>query len=105
MRSGRLRHVVTIQSVALSTADAYGAVSQVWSDVATVRAEVKTLIGLESWRAKQQQPEATDQVLLRYTGDMNSTRRLRFGSRYLYPLSSVPDVRNRQLTVLCREKL
>jgi SPP1 family predicted phage head-tail adaptor len=105
MRAGNLRHRVTIQRVALATADSYGQQTEEWSDVATVWAEVRSLNGIEGWKAKQIQPEASVQVLMRYTSDLTPADRLLYGTRYLHPVSVLPDVRNTQLTILCREQL
>lgn len=105
MRAGKLRERVTIQESALAAADTYGAQAEVWSEVDTVWAEVRMLDGSEAWKAKQAQPEATIQVVMRYTADMTTDKRLLFGTRYLYPLSVVADVRNTEMRILCREKL
>lgn len=105
MRAGQLRHRVTIQRSALGTADSYGAQAEAWSDVLEVWAEVRTLSGLEAWRAKQIQPEAAVQVTMRYQSDFTSADRLLFGTRYLYPLGVESDVRKTRTAALCREKL
>ena len=105
MDAGKLRHRVTIQASALSAADAYGEQTQVWSDVVTVWAEVRTLDGNESWKIKQSQPEASVSVRIRYYADMTSEHRIKFGDRYLYPLSVVPDVLKREMRLVCREQL
>jgi len=105
MRAGRLKHRVTIQQSALAAADTYGDQAETWSDVTTVWAEVRTLDAVESWKAKQSQPEATVQVVMRYTADMNSAARLLFGTRYLYPLSVVENIDKTELRILCKEKL
>lgn len=103
--AGRLTSRVTIQSRVLAVADAYGEQAETWSTVATVFAEVKTLDGTEAWKAMQTQPEATIQVTMRYTSEMTPDKRLLFGERYLYPLSVVPDIRNRELRIMCKERL
>lgn len=105
MRASQLRHRVTIQRSALGTADSYGAQAETWIDVVEVWGEVRTLNGLEAFRAKQIQPEAAVQVLMRYQSDFTSADRLLFDSRYLYPLSVESDVRKTRTTALCREKL
>lgn len=105
MRAGRLQHRVTIERSTLGTADGYGAQAEAWVAVATVWAEVRMLTGSEGWKAKQVQPEATVQVLIRHWSDFTSADRFRFGDRYLYPLSVVPDIRNTELRCLCGEKL
>lgn len=105
MRAGSMRHRVTIQRSALQTADAYGAQVEAWADVKTVWAEVRPLTGSEAWKTKQVQPEATSQVTMRYTSDLTSADRLKFGTRYLYPSSVTYDVRSRETRLLCMEKI
>lgn len=105
MRAGNLRHRVTIQRLALATADAYGEQTEVWSDVATAWAEVRPLTGTEGWKAKQVQPEATSQVNMRYVSDLTSADRLAFGSVFLYPVSVTHDIRRTETRLLCMEKL
>lgn len=105
MPAGRLRHQVTIQEPALGSADVYGEQVEAWADVVTVSAEVRILDAIEAWKAKQSQPEATVQVTTRYNEEMTSDKRLLFGTRYLYPLSVVPDIKNTMMRVLCKEKL
>lgn len=105
MRAGQLRHRVTIQRSALAAANSYGAQAETWSDVATVCAEVLSLYGSEAWKAKQIQPEATTQVRIRYTGTITTADRLKYGTRYLYPLSIVNDEKGIETRMLCGEKL
>ena len=103
--AGSLIHKVTIQQRVLVAADAFGEQAETWLNVTAVWAEVRALNATEAWKAMQSQPEATIQVSMRYTSQMTSDKRLLFGERYLYPLSVVPDVRNCELCVLCKERL
>ena len=103
MQAGQLKDRVTIQAASHGAADAYGEQAQAWADVVTVWAEVETLAGLEAYRARQLSSEASVNVTMRYTTDMTSDKRLRFGARYLYPISVVPDVKKTSMQVLCRE--
>ena len=106
MQAGRLRHRINIESQALQTADDYGQQAVAWSAIASgVAAEVSTLGGLEAWRAKQTQPEATVSVLIRYNSDVTSAVRFVFESRYLYPVSIVPDIKRREMVCMCKEQL
>lgn len=105
MRAGSLRHRVTIQRSALGTADANGEQLEVWSDVSTVWAEVRSLTGSEGWKAKQVQPESSSQITMRYTSDLTTADRLVFLARYLYPLSVTHNVEQTETRLLCMEKL
>jgi len=107
MRSGILRHRLTIQtaSTASSTGNAYNEPVLTWTNDATVPAEVLTLSGDEAVRAAQVQPDATVQVTMRYRSGLTTGKRFRFGDRYLYPVGIVPDPRNTKQVVLCKEQL
>src|SRR3989304_5132322 len=105
MQAGRLRHRVTLQVTALSTADSFGEQTQSWADVERdIPAEVQTLSAIELWKTAQVQPEASVQVFMRYRSDVTSAHRFIYGSRYLYPITVIPDIKNTELTILCKEK-
>lgn len=103
MRAGTLRYRVTIQRNAMDAANAYGEQIELWSDVATVWADVLPMTGSESWKAKQVQPEATVQVTMRLNSEVTTADRLLYAGRYLYPLSVTSDLT--ETRILCMEKL
>jgi len=107
MRAGTLRHRIRIEEPTLDTADTYGAQAADWDTVAdceSIACEVSTLNGVEAFRMKQVQPEATTQVTMRYHNGLTTAMRFIFGTRTLYPISMVEDEKNRQLVFLCREQ-
>ena len=105
MRACNYRHRVTLQSATNSTADSYGATSLVWSDVATgIPAEVRMIGETEGNRGEQVQGDATVMVTMRYRSDVDQESRFLFGTRYLYVVGVLPDVRNRELVCNCGEK-
>ena len=105
MRAGLLRHRVDIETASLQVADDYGQQTQAWSSLADdVPAEVATLGGVEGWKAKQIQPAATVQVRIRYNVDVTSECRFLYGTRYLYPVSIIPDVKDCEMVCLCKEQ-
>lgn len=106
MRAGKLRHRITIESPTLPTADSYGAQTETWSTfAANVAAEVSVLSGVEAFRAKQVQPEASSMVTLRYRSGVTAAMRFLWGTRYLYPVSVVEDEKKTEMVCLCRETL
>ena len=105
MRAGQLRESVTIQVRALADADSYGEQAEAWSDVETVRAEITQLGGQERWRQKTIMPEATHEVLMRYTANMTHDKRLLWDSRYLYPMSVIVGAKQSDIRCLCKEQL
>lgn len=108
-RAGKYRHRITIQTATEGTADTYGETSKTWADMehGVVWAEVQTLDGNELWKAAQVNAKATVRVKMRARTDITVTteKRFEFGTRYLYPLNKIPDVRAREWVFLCSEDL
>lgn len=103
MRSGRLRHRVTIQQP-VAAVNGYGERITTWSTVATVWGAVEPLRGREFFDAEQVQAEISHRVVLRYRSGISSTMRLLHLSRVLH-IQQVIDVdeRHRELQLMCRE--
>ena len=103
MRSGRLRHRVTIQSPVVAT-NGYGERIVTWSTVATVWAAVEPLRGREFFDAEQVQAEISHRVVLRFRSGINSSMRLLHLSRVLH-IQAIIDVdeRHREMQLMCRE--
>lgn len=103
MRSGLLRHEVTIQAN-VETQAADGSVARTWSDIATVAASIEPLSGREGLLAAQINPEVTHLVKMRYRDDVNSRCRLLFGAR-VFQVDSVLNTqeRNIELVLQCIE--
>lgn len=108
MRSGTLRHRITLQSPAGSR-DAVGERTTTWTDVATVFASVNPLSVRELLAAGQTQSEVSHRVRLRYSAALSAldaSWRILFGSRVLV----IHGVRNidehkREFELMCSEGL
>ena len=105
MRSGELRHKITIQAKGI-TQNEFGEPVETWSDVATVWASVQPLAGREYFQAQQVKADITLRVRMRYRSGIQPAMRLLFESR-VFEIQAVidPDERHRELELLCAEKV
>lgn len=105
MRSGKLRHTVTLQSL-VETQDSYGSAVQSWADYATVRASVEPLQGREYFASQQVRAEATTRFRIRYLSGVLPTMRVVFDGR-AYNIESIINLneRNRELHLMAVEVL
>ena len=104
MRSGKLRHRLIIQQPTAAAANDYSEQVDAWGKLDNAWGEVSDLRGSEAVTAAQVAPEATVKVMTRYRADVTEAMRLAFGSRYLYPVALIPDVRNTSLVWYCKEE-
>ena len=103
MRSGTLRHSITIQRRSLTLNDLGQDNEATWVNVSgRVPCSVKDLSGKESEIARQQVAEAVVEITCRTTNIL-TTDRILYGSRTLQPESIVADPRAMKLTILCTE--
>jgi SPP1 family predicted phage head-tail adaptor len=106
MQAGRLRHRVTIQNF-IEVKKPSGQPEKVWSDTATVWAEVKGISGREIVAAGAERAEATIRVWIRFRRDIGASSRLLcvygpFKGLILDVSGSpIPDARMSQLEILC----
>jgi SPP1 family predicted phage head-tail adaptor len=111
MRSGKLRHRVTLQKPDPSvTADEYGHKRPgAHVDVLTCDARIEPRTGRELLLAQQIQSEATHRVTVRFSpslADMDTTWRVKFGTRYLVLIDTTDiDERNIVIEMTCKEGL
>lgn len=108
MRSGSLRHRVTLQSLVAGSPDrdSGGAPDEAWTDVVTVFASVEPLRGAELLRAQQVDSEVSGQIRIRYRAGVTSKMRAVFDSRNYDILAVIdPRERNHELLLLVREGL
>ncbi|MFQ5625592.1 MAG: phage head closure protein [Methyloligellaceae bacterium] len=105
MRAGQLRHRVQVQSRSSTTSG--GELSDTWSTVATVWADIDPLTGRELLAAHQTQSEATIRVAMRYGSelkDLTSDDRLLFKGRVLEIIEAKnASERNEEWHLLCKE--
>lgn len=103
MRTGRLRHRVTLQKP-VDQRGSRGEQLERWETVDTVSADILPLRGEELVRAQQLEARLTHRIILRYGLAITPDWRLVFGVREFYPVS-VQNVgeRNRQYEILAIE--
>lgn len=103
MRSGRLRHRLTLQSKT-TTQDAYGAAVVSWVDQGTVWGAIEPLSGKEYFAQEQVQSEARVRIVMRYKSGINTTWRVKHDGLY-YDIEEVinHDLRNRMITIMARQ--
>lgn len=77
MRAGTMRKRFTIQALP-RTRDAYGQISETWSDVRTVWGSLEPLVGRELLAAQEVKAATTHRVRIRFIPDVRVTPRHRF---------------------------
>lgn len=106
MRSGLLRHRVTIQEYTKAD-NSLGEPIKTWANISgtpTVWASITPMSGSEFFTARQTATETTHRVVMRYMDGLDTKMRLKFGSRYFYILSILnKDERDAELEIMCRE--
>ncbi|SDY23100.1 phage head closure protein [Thermoactinomyces sp. DSM 45892] len=104
MKSGRLRHRVTIQRLIQGQEDGLGGTTQRWEGITSVWARVTPLNGNEMAIAQQIQPSTTHRVEMRYRKGVTSHMRLLFQGRRLEILSvqNIEELQ-KEIHLLCKE--
>jgi head-tail adaptor len=117
VRSGRLRHRVTIQAPADPEAeggqDTYGQPTGPWVDLPSSApdgkwaAEVRYLSGREGLVAKQVTPDATHAVTMRAGAPVTPAHRLVLADGRVLGVVSTgdPEGRGRQIELVCQERV
>ena len=106
MRAGRLRHRLVLQKKvnASPARDEYGSALLDWETQATVWGSIEPLSGNELFAQQQVQSETRVRIVLRYYDGLDTTWRISHGGKYYNILEVIDrDVRNYQLTLLCRQ--
>ena len=105
MRSGKLKHRVTIQELSIARND-YGEDIESWVDLKTVWAYVEPLRGREYWQAKQVVGEITGRITIRYLEGLNEKMRVIYGEK-TYNILAVINLqeKNRVMQFLVKEVL
>ena len=110
MKSGKLRHKITIQARPTQT-DGYNQKSGAWAEInglSNIWAEVTDLSGLELVRAQKIVAEATEQIVMRGFPNWRATITpacRAINEDRIFDIKSVinPDGRDRELHLLCVE--
>jgi len=105
MRSGDLRHYITIQQAQIS----YNSISepvQTWTTWANVWAAVEPASGKNYYSARQLNAEVDGVCRIRYRSGLLPTMRILFGTRVLQIISIVnPKESNEELDIYYKELL
>ena len=106
MQAGRLRDRVTIQNFR-EIKKPSGQPEKIWSDTATVWAEVKGISGRELMTSGSEKAEATIRVWMRYRTDIVASSRIYCESGPYKGITldvsgpPIPDARRSQMEILC----
>jgi len=106
MQIGPLRQRITLQSPGTPTRTASGAVTEVWTTVATVWADVRAASAQERHLSQVNTDLATvtHRITIRYRADVNPLWRILYGSRIFNVQSAVDrDGRKRATIILADE--
>lgn len=102
MRAGKLRHRVSIQRMATQR-DAAGQQLQVWTEFASVLADIRPLRGREFLSAQQINSEIDTEIELRYLEGVTARDRVVHGAT-VYNIKSPPVVTRQikhQMILMC----
>lgn len=107
MRSGGMRHRVTIQGFTSHQDPSTGALVKEWTDAGTVWADVKAISGRELIAAGVEMSEITLRIWMRYRPDVSNTSRVLWKqkghARMAYDIvSAIPDEKASRLELLCK---
>ena len=104
MRAGQLRKRIKLQRAIPSKPDAYGAVSDSWSDLATRWAEIKPLIGKEKEQAAAVKATVTHSIRLRYLEGLTMADRVKWDNR-IFEITDLQNIheRDREIKLTCTE--
>jgi SPP1 family predicted phage head-tail adaptor len=105
MQAGLLRHRVTFQSRS-SGVDEMNQPIPVWTDVATVWAQIESLSGRELMAASAERAENIVRITVRYRSDIVESMRIAYGSVF-YDITDISDLdgRRRHLELSCKAGL
>ena len=104
MRAGELRDKVTIQYATESAGDSYNDTAVTWAAYAEVWAKCEALAGSKRMLGNEVYPEATWRLVIRWRDDVTTEMRVKWGTRYLYPLAVLPDQMRTMLVMPCVER-
>jgi len=103
IRAGRLRRRLELQSKTTSR-DSYGAAIVGWTTQRTVWGAIEPLSGRELFSEQQNQSEHQVRIMLRYSGEIDTTWRISHGGKYYDILSVINhDSINSAVTLMCRQ--
>lgn len=77
MKAGQLRHRITIERKTI-TQDNTGAMTETWSEFATVWAQVSPLSAREAMQAAALNSTQTARMIIRWRDDLDATMRIKY---------------------------
>jgi SPP1 family predicted phage head-tail adaptor len=88
-----LRDRLTIQNVS-RVSDGQGGFTETWNDGTTVWANITPMKGYEKFQAMQMQTPLTHKIAMRYTSEVTTASRLKFGTR-VFEVKEVINIEER----------
>lgn len=103
MRSGPLRHRITLQN-RTSSKDEFGQLVETWADLATVWGSVEPISGRELLSAQQTLGEVTHRIRTRYCAGITAATRILFNGRIFDIESVINDKeKNAHIEIMAKE--
>jgi len=103
MRSGRLRHRITIKRP-IQTPDGMGGITTTWGTVCVCWAAIEPLRGKEFYDSQMENSEVTGKIVMRYLARINSTMKVFFGEREFEIIAPINvEEKNRELQLMVKE--
>lgn len=101
MKAGKLRHRVTLQSLATGSPQQKptGEPDTAWADLVTVWADVRPLKGNALFLAQQIQSDVDMEIEIRYRAGLDATMRAVHGSD-IYDIKAIVDPEKRHIRLL-----
>ncbi len=102
MRSGSMRHAVTIEAPT-KTQDSTGSVVQSWDTFADVRASIEPISGREFFAASQVQSNVSTRIRIRFLDGVTPKMRVLHGADYYDIQAVLPDDRSgrHEMQLMC----
>lgn len=100
---GKMRYKVKVER-ATNTRDAGGGLSQAFSSVATIYANIKPKSANSAYRQGMLQEKVTHEITIRYMKNIDTNSKITYGTRS-FAVNGIVNVdeRDRFLTLLCEE--
>ncbi len=104
MKPGKMRYRITLEENAGSQ-DEYGNITDEWTEVCTVWADIVPVSGREYLAAEQNMSETQYKIYMRYRKGINAKMRAREGDHVYELLSVLGSQRSGMLTLMARDVL
>ena len=105
-RPGTFRHSIAVEEKSTATDD-FGTRQETWAVVKTIRASINPVSGKEFFARSGEATETSHIVRTRFNPSLQITtanRLVRNGIAYDIVSVIVPDLRNRELIIMCNER-